>query len=89
MVFLQEVFDLIRVLSLGTEVVESPRVVNVILPEHRGYFVQHLGYFLATFVLLAFIVVAVVVLTRRRKKRGIVLVAFNPPLAFVSGSKLL
>lgn len=51
-----------------TEEVE-PRVVNVILPEHRGYFVQHLGYFLATFLLLAFIVVAVIVLTRRRKKR--------------------
>ncbi|TKS76722.1 Matrix remodeling-associated protein 8 [Collichthys lucidus] len=51
------------------EEVESPHVVNVILPEHRGYFVQHLGYFLATFILLAVIVVAVVVLTRRRKKR--------------------
>ncbi|TNN74838.1 Matrix-remodeling-associated protein 8 [Liparis tanakae] len=53
------------------EVVEGPRVVNVILPEHRGYFVQHLGYFLATFMLLAVIVVAVIVLTRRRKKRGL------------------
>ncbi|XP_068452940.1 matrix remodeling-associated protein 8-like [Clinocottus analis] len=54
-----------------TEVVEGPRVVNVILPEHRGYFVQHLGYFLATFLLLAFILVGVIVLTRRRKKRGV------------------
>lgn len=52
-----------------TEDVESPRVVTVMLPEHRGYFVQHLGYFLATFLLMAFIVLAVVVLTRRRKKR--------------------
>lgn len=50
--------------------VESQRVVNVFLPEHRGYFVQHLGYFLATFLLLAFIVVAVIMLTRRRRKRG-------------------
>lgn len=50
---------------------ESPRVVNVILPEHRGYFMQHMGYFLATFLLLAFIVVAVIVLTRRRRKRGL------------------
>ena len=58
----------------GTEEVESPHVVNVILPEHRGNFVQHLGYFLATFFLLAFIVVAVIVLTRRRKKRGIICV---------------
>lgn len=49
----------------------SPRVVNVILPEPRSYFVQHLGYFLATFLLLALIAVAVIVLTRRRKKRGL------------------
>ncbi|XP_072223889.1 matrix remodeling-associated protein 8-like [Leuresthes tenuis] len=50
---------------------EGPRVVNVFLPEHRGYFVQHLGYFLATILLLAFIVIAVIVLTKRRKKRGL------------------
>ncbi|XP_040048951.2 matrix remodeling-associated protein 8-like [Gasterosteus aculeatus] len=57
--------------ELRTEEVEGPRVVNVILPDHRGYFVQHLGYFLATFLLLACIVVAVIMLTRRRKKRGL------------------
>ncbi|XP_047230955.1 matrix remodeling-associated protein 8-like [Girardinichthys multiradiatus] len=50
---------------------DNPRVVNFFLPEQRGYFVQHLGYFLATFLLLAFIVFAVIVLTRRRKKRGL------------------
>lgn len=61
---------------IGTEDVESPRVVTVMLPEHRGYFVQHLGYFLATFLLIAFIVLAVVVLTRRRKKRGTVPLTF-------------
>ncbi|XP_061840545.1 matrix remodeling-associated protein 8-like isoform X1 [Nerophis lumbriciformis] len=57
------------------EEVESPHVVNVILPEHRSYFVQHLGYFLATFLLLAFILVAIVVVTRRRKKRAL---AYDP-----------
>lgn len=67
-------FDCIHALPSGTEEVEGPRVVNVILPEQRGYFVQHLGYFLATFLVLAFIVVAVIVLTRRRKKRGTVCV---------------
>ena len=46
--------------------------VNVILPEQRSYFMLHLGYFLATLLLLAFIVVGVIVLTRRRKKRGFV-----------------
>ncbi|MEQ2240255.1 hypothetical protein ILYODFUR_012949 [Ilyodon furcidens] len=50
---------------------DNPRVVNVFLPEQRGHFVQHLGYFLATFLLLAIIVFAVIVLTRRRKKRGL------------------
>lgn len=52
-------------------------MVTVMLPEHRGYFVQHLGYFLATFLLMAFIVLAVVVLTRRRKKRGTVSLTFT------------
>uniref|UniRef100_A0A3Q0RWG0 Matrix remodeling-associated protein 8 n=1 Tax=Amphilophus citrinellus TaxID=61819 RepID=A0A3Q0RWG0_AMPCI len=51
--------------------VETPHVVNVFIPEHRSYFMQHLGYFLATFLLLGFIAIAVIVLTRRRKKRGL------------------
>ncbi|XP_076022523.1 matrix remodeling-associated protein 8-like [Genypterus blacodes] len=55
----------------SAEEVERPRVVNVILPEPRGFFMQQLGYILATFLLLAFIVAAVIVLTRRRKKRGL------------------
>ncbi|KAM6924472.1 matrix remodeling-associated protein 8-like, partial [Xenentodon cancila] len=44
----------------------NQRVQNVFI---QGYFVQHLGYFLATFLLLAFILVVIIVLTRRRKKR--------------------
>lgn len=54
-----------------SEGVEPPRVVNVFIPEHRSYFMQHLGYFLATFLLLGFIVIALIMLTRRRKKRGL------------------
>ncbi|XP_070963732.1 matrix remodeling-associated protein 8-like [Oncorhynchus clarkii lewisi] len=50
---------------------ERPRVVNVILPEHRGHFFQQLGYILATFFLLAFLITIVTVLTRRRRKRGL------------------
>lgn len=65
--------SLVNCVSPGTDEVESPRVVNVILPEQRSYFVQHLGYFLATLLLLAIIVAVVVVLTRRRKKRGLYL----------------
>ncbi|KAM6977233.1 matrix remodeling-associated protein 8b [Aplochiton taeniatus] len=53
------------------EEVERPRVVNVILPEHRGHFLQQLGYILATFLLLAFVVAGVIVLTRQRRKRGL------------------
>lgn len=63
-------FYFIPVLFSG-EGVEPPRVVNVFIPEHRSYFMQHLGYFLATFLLLGFIVIALIMLTRRRKKRGI------------------
>lgn len=66
--------------SLGTEDQENPRVVNVILPDHRGYFVHHLGYFLATFLLLAFVVFALIMLIRRHKKRGVYL--YNLPLCF-------
>ncbi|XP_037102183.1 matrix remodeling-associated protein 8-like [Syngnathus acus] len=51
--------------------VDSPHVVNVILPEHRSHVVQHVGYFLAAFLLLAFVGVAILALTRRRKKRGL------------------
>lgn len=80
LLFIHPLFELYCVLfpPLGTEDAESPRVVTVMLPEHRGYFVQHLGYFLATFLLMAFIVLAVVVLTRRRKKRGAAPLNFHP-----------
>ncbi|XP_066527409.1 matrix remodeling-associated protein 8a [Hoplias malabaricus] len=54
-----------------TNVVEvPPRVINVILPDQRGHFLQQLGYILATFFLLALIVLAIVFLTRRWKARG-------------------
>ncbi|XP_062315393.1 matrix remodeling-associated protein 8-like isoform X1 [Osmerus eperlanus] len=61
----------------GHEEVARPRVVNVILPEPRGHFLQQLGYILATFLLLAFIVTAVIVLTRRRRKRGTVWLEYD------------
>lgn len=51
--------------------VEGPRVLNVIFPEHRGHFLQQLGYILATFLLLAILITALIVLTRRRRKRGL------------------
>lgn len=59
-------------------------MVNVILPDHRGYFVQHLGYFLATFLLLAFVVVALIVLIRRHRKRGVF--TYNLPLSQLTAS---
>lgn len=49
--------------SVGSEDQENSRVVNVILPDH-------LGYFLATFLLLAFVAVALILLIRRHKKKG-------------------
>ncbi|XP_030216662.1 matrix remodeling-associated protein 8b [Gadus morhua] len=53
----------------GTNEVEMPRVVNVILPEQQGHMTQQLGYILATFFLLALLLAAIIVLTRRRRKR--------------------
>ncbi|KAI4894963.1 hypothetical protein NFI96_028719 [Prochilodus magdalenae] len=56
-----------------TNVVEvPPRVINVILPEQRGHFLQQLGYILATLLLLALIVLAILFLTRRWKTRELV-----------------
>ncbi|KAJ0036984.1 hypothetical protein NQD34_005661 [Periophthalmus magnuspinnatus] len=46
------------------------RIVNVILPEQKSHVVQHLGYVMASFLLLALISVSVILLTRRRNKRG-------------------
>ncbi|KAJ8384269.1 hypothetical protein AAFF_G00207300 [Aldrovandia affinis] len=54
----------------NTEVVELPRVINVILPEHRGHFLHQLGYILATLLLLVLIAIAIILLTRRYRTRG-------------------
>ncbi|XP_030634313.1 matrix remodeling-associated protein 8a [Chanos chanos] len=54
-----------------TNVVEGPRVINVILPEHRSHLLHQLGYILATLLLLALIVLAIILLTRRRKSRAV------------------
>ncbi|XP_066546595.1 matrix remodeling-associated protein 8 isoform X2 [Amia ocellicauda] len=55
----------------GSNVVELPPVINVILPERRSHFLQQLGYILATLLLLALIATAIILLTRRRRKRGL------------------
>ncbi|XP_028854183.1 matrix remodeling-associated protein 8a [Denticeps clupeoides] len=52
-----------------TDMVEGPHVINVILPENRGHFLQQLGYILATLLLLALIVLAIILLTHRRKSQ--------------------
>ncbi|KAG9352741.1 hypothetical protein JZ751_017317, partial [Albula glossodonta] len=55
----------------NTNMVEVPHVINVILPEHRGHFLQQLGYILATLLLLALIAIALILVSRRCKKRGL------------------
>ncbi|XP_072522281.1 matrix remodeling-associated protein 8a [Salminus brasiliensis] len=57
--------------SITNEVEVPPRVINFILPEQRGHFLQQLGYILATLLLLALIVLAIILLTRRWKTRGL------------------
>ncbi|XP_064156535.1 matrix remodeling-associated protein 8-like isoform X1 [Anguilla rostrata] len=49
---------------------EVPRVINVIIPEHRDHFLHQLGYILATLLLLVLIAIAIIFLTRRRKTKG-------------------
>ncbi|XP_059183513.1 matrix remodeling-associated protein 8-like [Centropristis striata] len=45
---------------------ESPRVINVILPDQRHHFLLPLGYVLTSFLLLAFIILIIILVTRRR-----------------------
>ncbi|XP_020489988.1 matrix remodeling-associated protein 8 [Labrus bergylta] len=48
---------------------ESPRVINVILPEQRHHFLLPLGYVLTSFLLLAFIILIIILITRRRRTK--------------------
>ncbi|KAG7238329.1 hypothetical protein INR49_031041 [Caranx melampygus] len=51
----------------NTTKAESPRVINVILPDQRHHFLLPLGYVLTSFLLLVFIILVVILVTRRRK----------------------
>ncbi|KAJ8371388.1 hypothetical protein SKAU_G00114160 [Synaphobranchus kaupii] len=53
-----------------TDMVEVPHVINVILPEHQGHFLQQLGYILATLLLLVLVAIAIILVSRRCKTRG-------------------
>ncbi|KPP65092.1 matrix-remodeling-associated protein 8-like [Scleropages formosus] len=53
----------------GTNAVEVPRVINVILPEQRSHFLQQLGYILAILIFVALIIIAIILLARRHKKK--------------------
>ncbi|XP_019736427.1 matrix-remodeling-associated protein 8-like [Hippocampus comes] len=46
---------------------ESPRVINVVLPDHRQHFLLPLGFVLTAFLLLAFVVLVIILITRRRR----------------------
>uniref|UniRef100_A0A3B4X1Z3 Matrix remodeling-associated protein 8 n=1 Tax=Seriola lalandi dorsalis TaxID=1841481 RepID=A0A3B4X1Z3_SERLL len=50
---------------------ESPRVINVILPDQRHHFLLPLGYVLTSFLLLVFIILIIILITRRRKIKGL------------------
>ncbi|KAM9362331.1 matrix remodeling-associated protein 8-like [Symphorus nematophorus] len=52
-----------------TTKVESPRVINVILPDQRHHFLLPLGYVLTSFLLLAFIILIIILITRRRRTK--------------------
>ncbi|KAM3877901.1 matrix remodeling-associated protein 8a [Diretmus argenteus] len=48
---------------------ESPRVINVILPDQRHHFLLPLGYVLTSFLLLAFIILIIILITRRGRTK--------------------
>ncbi|XP_028262967.1 matrix remodeling-associated protein 8-like isoform X2 [Parambassis ranga] len=48
---------------------ESPKIITVILPDQRHYFLLPLGYVLTTFLLLAFIILIVILITRHRRAK--------------------
>ncbi|KAL6111684.1 mxra8 [Pungitius sinensis] len=52
-----------------TKKAESPRVINVILPEQKHHFLMPLGYVLTSLLLLAFIVLIIILVTRRQRTK--------------------
>ncbi|XP_076874559.1 matrix remodeling-associated protein 8b [Brachyhypopomus gauderio] len=55
----------------GANGVESPHVLNVILPESSTHLLHQAGYILAVFLLLLLIFIGIVVATRQCKKKGL------------------
>ncbi|XP_036447808.1 matrix remodeling-associated protein 8b [Colossoma macropomum] len=54
----------------GTNMVEAPHVLNVILPESRTHLLHQAGYILAFFLLLLLILIGIIMTTRQCKKKG-------------------
>nr|XP_046240172.1 matrix remodeling-associated protein 8-like [Scatophagus argus] len=48
---------------------ESPRVINVIVPDQRNHFLLPLGYVLTSFLLLVFIILIIILITCRRRTK--------------------
>ncbi|XP_041835673.1 matrix remodeling-associated protein 8-like [Melanotaenia boesemani] len=59
---------------------ESPRVITVVLPDQRHYFLLPLGYVLTSFLLLAFIILIIILITRRFRAKE-----FYPQTSMRSG----
>lgn len=61
--------DAARVLPSNAKDSDPPRVINVILPDQRHYFLLPVGYVLTSCLLLAFTVLMVLLITRRCSSR--------------------
>ncbi|KAL7859806.1 hypothetical protein SRHO_G00149530 [Serrasalmus rhombeus] len=55
----------------GTNMVEAPHILNVILPESRTHLLHQAGYILAFFLLLLLILIGIIMTTRQCKKKGL------------------
>ncbi|XP_056588154.1 matrix remodeling-associated protein 8b [Triplophysa dalaica] len=53
-----------------TNVVEAPRVLNVILPENQSHLLHQVGYILAIFVLLLLVLIGIIMTTRQCRRKG-------------------
>uniref|UniRef100_A0A8C2E6W6 Matrix remodeling-associated protein 8 n=1 Tax=Cyprinus carpio TaxID=7962 RepID=A0A8C2E6W6_CYPCA len=54
----------------NTNIVEVPRILNVILPENQTHLLHQVGYILAIFLLLLLMLIGIIMTTRHCRKKG-------------------
>ncbi|XP_016129457.1 matrix-remodeling-associated protein 8-like [Sinocyclocheilus grahami] len=60
----------LNVTKSHTNMVEAPRILNVILPENQTHLLHQVGYILAIFLLLLLMLIGIIITTRHCRKKG-------------------